>query len=77
MIFDKVKEVIVETTSCDAEDVTMEANLQEEIGLDSLGAVELHMELEEVFEISIGEEDMMKFVTVGDIVTYIEGSLDK
>lgn len=72
MTFEKVKEIIVETISCDEEKVTMEAKLADDLGADSLDAVELNMALEEAFEISISDEDLVKFVTVGDIVKHIE-----
>ncbi len=72
MTFEKVKETIVETVNCDADKVVLEANLKDDLGLDSLDAVELNMALEEAFEISISDEELMKFVTVKDIVDYIE-----
>ena len=72
MTFDKVKEIIVETLSCKKEQVTMEARLKEDLGADSLDAVELNIVLEESFEISIPDEELMKFITVEDIVTYID-----
>lgn len=72
MTFEKVKEIIVETISCDEDKVTMEAKLADDLGADSLDAVELNMALEEAFEISISDDDLMKFVTVGDIVSHID-----
>lgn len=72
MTFEKVKEIIVETISCDEDKVTMEAKLADDLGADSLDAVELNMALEEAFEISISDDDLMKFVTVGDIVNHID-----
>ncbi len=72
MTFEKVKEIIVETISVDEDKVTMDAKLTDDLGADSLDAVELNMALEEAFEITIEDEDLMKFVTVGDIVNHIE-----
>ena len=72
MTFEKVKEIIVETISVDEDKVTMEAKLADDLGADSLDAVELNMALEEAFDISISDEDLMTFVTVGDIVNHIE-----
>lgn len=74
MTFEKVKEIIVETISVDEEKVTLEAKLADDLGADSLDAVELNMALEEAFEISISDEDLMTFVTVGDIVSYIDNN---
>ena len=50
----------------------LEANLKDDLGLDSLDAVELNMALEEAFEISISDEELVKFVTVKNIVDYID-----
>lgn len=72
MIFEKVREVIVQTLSCKEDDVTLEASITEDLGADSLDAVELNMALEEAFEISIPDEALAEMVTVADIVTYIE-----
>lgn len=75
MTFDKVKEIIVETINCSQEDVTPEANLKEDLEMDSLDAVELNMALEEAFDLSIPDEDLMAFVTVKDIADYIDSHL--
>ena len=56
MDFEKVKEIIVETLSCDADKVTPEATLAEDLEADSLSAVELSMALEEAFGISIAAQ---------------------
>ena len=72
MDFEKVKEIIVETLSCDADKVTMEATLAEDLEADSLSAVELSMALEEAFGIAIADEDLPNMKTVGDIVRYLE-----
>ena len=74
MTFDKVKEIIVDTLSCDEDKVTLEATLSDDLGADSLDAVELNMALEEAFEISIPDEELANFKTVNDIVTYIENN---
>ncbi len=72
MVFDKVKEIIVETTNCDEEKVVAGANLKDDLGIDSLDAMELSMALEDAYGITIEEEALHSFVTVSDIVTYIE-----
>lgn len=74
MTFDKVKEIIVDTLSCDEAKVTLEATLSDDLGADSLDAVELNMALEEAFDISIPDEELANFRTVQDIVTYIENN---
>ena len=72
MHFDKVKEIIVDTLSCDPADVTLEASISEDLGADSLDAVELNMALEEAFGVSIPDEQISEFKTVSDIVNYLE-----
>nr|WP_325195354.1 acyl carrier protein [uncultured Oscillibacter sp.] len=71
MEFEKVRDVIVETLGCDAEQVTLEATLAEDLGADSLASVELVMALEEATGISIDDADVANLKTVGDIMTYL------
>ena len=71
MEFEKVRDIIVETLGCDAEAVTPAASLSDDLGADSLAAVELVMALEEAVGISIAEEDAANLKTVGDIMAYL------
>ena len=71
MEFEKVRDIIVETLGCDAEEVTPEAFLSDDLGADSLAAVELVMALEEATGLSIAEEDAANLKTVSDILTYL------
>lgn len=75
MTFDKVKEVIVDTLGCDDEAVVLNAELKADLNADSLDAVELSMALEEAFGLTIADEDLMQFVTVKDVVDYIDKNL--
>lgn len=72
MVFEKVKEIIVDSLSCDEEAVTLEANLREDLEADSLDAVELIMAIEEEYDIEIADEDSANMKTVKDIVDYVE-----
>lgn len=72
MEFEKVRDIIVETLGCDAEQVTPGASLSEDLGADSLAAVELAMALEEATGISIEDEALSQMKTVGDILAYLE-----
>lgn len=74
MTFEKVKEIIMETLSCTEDKITLEASLTDDIGADSLDAVELNMALEEAFNISISDDDLMTFKTVKDIVEYVDNN---
>lgn len=71
MEFEKIRDIIVETLGCDAEQVTPEASLAEDLGADSLASVELMMALEEATGISIDDADVANLKTVNDIITYL------
>ncbi len=72
MTFEKVKEIIVDTLSFDADDIKIESNLFDDLGADSLDAVELNMALEEEYGFSIPDEELKNIKTVKDIVDYID-----
>jgi acyl carrier protein len=72
MNFEQVKSVIVETVNCAEDSVVLDADLKEDLSIDSLDAVELNMALEEKFGITISDDDLTTFVTVKDIVDYID-----
>ncbi len=75
MTFEKVKEIIMDTISCDEDKITLDATLQDDLGIDSLDAMELCMALEEAYETSIGEDALKTFVTVKNIVEYIDANI--
>lgn len=72
MTFEKVKEIIMETINCDEEKITLEASLKEDLDMDSLDAMELSMALEEAYDITIEEDELQNFVTVKNIVEYLD-----
>ena len=74
MEFEKVKEIIVDSLSCDEDAVTLEANLKEDLDADSLDAVELIMAVEEEFDIEIANDAAESIVTVGDAVEQIKNA---
>ncbi|MCI9157028.1 MAG: acyl carrier protein [Lawsonibacter sp.] len=69
--FEKVRDIIVETLSCDAGDVKPETNLVEDLEADSLEIVELSMALQESLGVGIEDEDLENIHTVQDILDYI------
>ena len=71
-IFDEVKAVIAEELDVEESEITMESQIVDDLGADSLDVVELIMRLEEKFEIEIPDEDAEKIQTVGDAVKFIE-----
>ena len=70
-MFEKVKEVILDTLSCEPEQITMEASLVDDLA-DSLDAVELNLALNDVLGFSLTDEELKSIVTVGDIVRLLE-----
>ncbi|MCM1315502.1 MAG: acyl carrier protein [Prevotella sp.] len=76
MIFDKLKSIIVEQLSVEEDDVTLEANIQDDLGADSLDIVDLITTIEDEFEVSIPDEAVEEIKTVGDIAAYIEKNSD-
>lgn len=72
MLFDDVRDVIVETVGCKITAVTPEARLNEDLGADSLAAMELIMALEEKLDIEIDDAELDQFKTVNDLVSYLE-----
>lgn len=75
MVFDKVKELIVEQLDVNAEDIEMETDIMKDLEADSLDAVEIILGVEEEFDVEIPDEDAENFVKVGDIVEYIESHM--
>ena len=71
-MFEKIKEIINSTLSCGEDVITLEASLIDDLGADSLDAVELCMTLEEEFDITIPEDKIADLKTVKDIVDYVE-----
>ena len=73
-IAEKVKAIIVDKLSVDAEDVKTEASFANDLGADSLDTVELIMEFEKEFGITIPDDQAEKISTVGDAIAYIENA---
>ena len=71
-MFEKVKSVLAQQFELDPESITMDTNLIDDLGADSLDVVELIMGLETEFDIEIPDEDAEKISTVGDAVDYIK-----
>ena len=74
MEFEQVRDIIVETLGCDAEQVTMDASLADDLGADSLASVELVMALEEATGISIEDSALAEMKTVGDVMNYLNAT---
>lgn len=71
-MFEKVKSVLAQQFETDPESITMDTNLIDDLGADSLDVVELIMSLEDEFGIAISDNDAAQLYTVGRIVDYLE-----
>lgn len=71
-MFEEVKAIIVDTLNCEEDKVTLEANIFDDLGADSLDAMELNLALEEKLGKTISDEQMAEIKTVGDIVKILE-----
>ena len=73
----KVVEILVDMLGIDASEITDDASLIKDLGIDSLDYAELVMEFEQNFGIKIPDEDAGKLGSVGSIVNYINGKLNQ
>lgn len=72
MVLDKMKDILVEQLECNPEDITVESLLVDDLGADSLDAIDIVMSVEDTFKVEVPDEIIEKIETVGDIVNYIE-----
>lgn len=73
-IASKVKQIIVDKLGVDESEVSAEASFTNDLGADSLDTVELIMEFEKEFDISIPDEQAENIQTVGQAITYLEAN---
>ena len=71
-MFEKLKELLVEELQIDAKDITMEAELSNDLGINSIDQAELVLFCEEKFSITVDDDEAQNFKTLGDIVRYLE-----
>ncbi len=71
-MFEKLKQLLVDELSIDENDITLEAELSGDLGINSIELADLVMLCEDKFGIEINDEDLHKLVTVGDVVNYLE-----
>jgi len=74
-IEERVKDIVAEQMGVDKSQITRETSFINDLGADSLDTVELVMEFEDEFDISIPDEDAEKIQTVGQAIDYVEAHL--
>ena len=73
-MFENLKKFLVEELRVKAEDITMEAELAGDLGINSLELADLVYLCEEKFNVVIDDDDLHNFITVGDVVRYLEST---
>ena len=71
-MFDKLKELLVSELSLDAADITPEAELVNDLGINSIELTDLLLLCEEKFDVKIEDEDAHGFITVGDVADFLQ-----
>jgi len=71
-MLEQIKPLMAEALNLEADQITLEATLKDDLGIDSLDAVELIMELEDEFGVKIEDAEAQAFVTIADIVRTLE-----
>lgn len=71
MVFDRIKELVVQEMNIPADKVTLESKIAEDLGADSIDAIELIMGVEQEFDIEISDDEAMNIKTIGDLVEVI------
>ena len=71
-MFDKVKQILIDELQLNESEITLDAELSKDLGINSIELADLIMMCEEQFGIEISEDDANEFNTVGDVVDYLE-----
>ena len=71
-MFETLKSILVEELQLDPNDIKMDSELANDLGINSIELADLIMLCEEQFSIEIEDEDIHKFVTIADVVSYLE-----
>ena len=76
MIFDEVKEILADQLDINIDDIEMTSDLQDDLGADSLDAIDVVMSVEDQYSIEVPDEVIKSIKTVEDIVSFIEANID-
>ena len=71
-MFEKLKDLLSEELQIDPNEITMESELTNDLGINSIELADLVMQCEDQFGIEIEDENINDFVTIGDVVKYLE-----
>ena len=71
-MFERIKKILVEDLHVEGAEITMEDELINDLGINSLELADLICACEEEFDLEINDDDLRNFITVGDVVKYLE-----
>ena len=74
MVFEKIQAILAEQFDVEEDKITLETNIAEDLGADSLDVVDLLMTLEDEFDVEIPDSEVDNIRTVGNLVKFIEGN---
>ncbi|MBR7162610.1 MAG: acyl carrier protein [Clostridia bacterium] len=75
-VFEEIREIIVAQMDCNPEDISMDTNITDDIGCDSLDVVEMLMAVEEKYGLELDNDEAIGIKTVGEVVRLIESKLN-
>ena len=76
MVFEKIKELLATQLDANADNITMDTRIADDLNADSLDVVEMLMSVEDEFSVQSPDEDIESLKTVGDVVEYIQNHTD-
>lgn len=74
MVLEKVKAILAQQFDIDEDTLSMNTNIQDDLGADSLDVVDLLMSIEDEFEVEVPDEEIENIRTVGELVSFIEAN---
>ena len=75
MVFEKIKKILCDQLDIEEESISMDSNITDDLGADSLDIIDLIMSIEEEFDIEFQDDKIDSIKTVGDIVYHIENCI--
>lgn len=75
-MFERIRDIVAEKVGIEPDEITMETSFADDLEADSITLFELVMALEDEFDLEIDDESIERITTVGDIVNYLEESIN-
>lgn len=75
MVFEKIKVILAEQFDVEEDSITLDTNIQEDLGADSLDVVDLIMSLEDTFDFEVPDHEVENIKTVGALVKFVEENI--